>query len=40
MKCPYCGATTNQNKCPSCYAAIPIPDKKKDENKNKDEKEK
>lgn len=39
MKCPYCGAKSETNKCPNCFAAIPIPVKKdKDENKNTKEK--
>ena len=41
MKCPYCGAKSDTNRCPSCFAEIPIPVKqdKKDENKDNKEKE-
>jgi hypothetical protein len=42
MKCPYCGANSDKNICPNCFAEIPIPVKKiKSENKEekKDEKE-
>lgn len=34
MKCPYCRAITNENKCPICKALIPIPTKEKAEYKS------
>lgn len=37
MKCPYCRAITNENKCPICKAAIPVPVREKfTENKEKE----
>lgn len=38
MKCPYCGAKSETNKCPNCFAEIPVAKKEKDENKDKKEK--